>query len=60
MKVGDLISYSDKELGLIVEINPLHRDDLYEPDCVNEVVILRPDGQKWYIVPQSWEVISGV
>ncbi len=38
MQVGDLVLWDNKELGLIVDIDPLREDSLREYDKINEIV----------------------
>ena len=64
MKVGDLVRFGSSELALIVDIDPLQEDNMYEMyemyeyDKINEIVVLRSDGGMWYTNPAGWEVVS--
>ena len=58
MQVGDLVHWGNQEVGLIVDIDPLREDSLYEYDKINEIVVLKSDGCLWYSCPMGWEVVS--
>lgn len=61
MQVGDLVhggNGGNQEIGLIVDIDPLREDSLYEYDKINEIVVLKADGSLWYSCPTGWVVIS--
>ena len=58
MKIGDLVKFGSSELALIVDIDPLQEDSMYEYDKINEIVVLRSDGGMWYTNPAGWEVVS--
>tara|TARA_R110001583_G_scaffold190155_1_gene354212 strand:- start:31 stop:231 length:201 start_codon:yes stop_codon:yes gene_type:complete len=58
MQIGDLVTWNEKEVGVIVQIDPLHRDSLYKLGGINEIVVLRADGGLWYSKPEGWKVIN--
>ena len=58
MQVGDLVHWNNKDIGLIIDVDPLREDSLYEYDKINEIVVLKSDGGLWYSCPTGWEVIS--
>ena len=58
MQVGDLVKWNDKEVALIVDVDPLRKDSMYEHDKINEIVVLRSDGGLWHSCPIGWEVID--
>ncbi len=59
MEIGDLVLWNNKELGLIVDIDPLRGEEwMYEYDKINEIVVLKSGGGVWYTSPAGWEVIN--
>ena len=58
MKVGDLVHWNNKDMGLIVDIDPLRANSMKEYEKIGEIVVLRGDGGLWYTNPEGWAVIS--
>ncbi len=57
MKAGDLIKFS-KEIALIVEANCSVQDSSGRNVKSSDFLILRNDGNLWYIVPDAWSVVN--
>ena len=58
MQIGDLVQWNDKDVALIVDIDPLREDSLYEYDKINEIVVLRVGGGLWHTSTSGWEIIN--
>jgi hypothetical protein len=58
MQVGDLVHWNNKDMGLVIDIDPLKEGSLHEYDKINEIVVLRSDGCMWHTSPIGWEVIN--
>jgi len=65
VKAGDLVEsihdihqLGERNVGIIVDIDPLRRGRQGPFQAVNEIVIMLDNGEMWHASPSAWKVIS--